>query len=406
MPKNKPYCKIEAPYLLLTLIPFYIDKDENIWLDRLWLRDFVGHTKYIEYLSLIAPCHHYSDEIPDLELFSHTNKTQVRFVPLKPQTSFLKAVASLPHTVKTLWHEVAKAELIHSGIAGWPFPLGWIANPIAMFKRKKLVLVVESAPWRIEKSGLANKIRSCLTEMLGRYFVRRADLTIATQPYYLESFGSTTGRGIGFVNPASWIDEEDIPEFKAVEEGWEKKKTENKAKYLFAGRFDKAKGVEVLLSAINTLEEDKVDVQIDLIGFGDLKNKCEQIAGQSRNHVDYNLLDPVPYGEPFFSLIQDYHCVLIPSTSDEQPRIIFDAYSQGVPVLASDTDGLRPHITNDTGWRLIPGSSNALVDAIKEISKDMEELARRGIGALEFAENSTHREMHRKRSCVLADLLK
>src|SRR5437763_3525524 len=53
------------------------------------------------------------------------------------------------------------------------------------------------------------------------------------------------------------------------------------------------------------------------------------------------LLDPVPPGAPFLALVRRYHALLLPSLSDEQPRVVLDAASQAVPAIASDTDGLR-----------------------------------------------------------------
>src|SRR5262249_15177636 len=67
----------------------------------------------------------------------------------------------------------------------------------------------------------------------------------------------------------------------------------------------------------------------------------------------------------FFDFLQRYHAIVVPSLSDEQPRIVFDAAARGVPVLASDTDGLRPHVENDRTGRLIaPGNANALAEAM------------------------------------------
>ena len=176
----------------------------------------------------------------------------------------------------------------------------------------------------------------------------------------------------------------------------------SKTKFLFAGRLQPEKGVELLLSVIDVLDKKGIKIQVDIIGLGELREKCEQYAIQERNNVEYNLLDPVPYGKQFFELVMGYHCILVPSTSDEQPRIVFDAYSQGVPVIASDTDGLRPHVTEDTGWLVKPGNLSAWVNTVINASENSEALERRGLKSYELAGSSTHREMHRKRSSVLA----
>jgi hypothetical protein len=41
--------------------------------------------------------------------------------------------------------------------------------------------------------------------------------------------------------------------------------------------------------------------------------------------------------EPFLSLLRGFDGALVPSLSDEQPRILYDAFSQAVPVIGSAT---------------------------------------------------------------------
>lgn len=112
---------------------------------------------------------------------------------------------------------------------------------------------------------------------------------------------------------------------------------------LFAGRLTHDKGVEVLLEAIRLLRSRGRRVGVDIIGDGPPRDVCKgtaTLAGTSAVKV----LDPVPYGDPFFALLQRYHAVVVPSLGQEQPRILFDAFSQAVPVIASGTDGIRPHV--------------------------------------------------------------
>ena len=127
MTDSAGFAQIDAPYLLLTFIPCYVDENDRVWRDRSWLRDFERHGEYIRQVGERA-------------------MAATRFVGLKPQTSLNAALISLPSTVATLWREVRRSRIVHSGIAGRPFPLWWNANPIALMMRRRLVLVVESSP--------------------------------------------------------------------------------------------------------------------------------------------------------------------------------------------------------------------------------------------------------------------
>ena len=144
--------KIDSEYLLVSSIPAYLDGDGSVWLDRLWQRDFVAHLDYIRRLTLAAPAF---PRRPDLDLVrvDPPAGATLRLVPLPPQQSLLGALLRLPSTTLRLWRAVGAAGIVHSGVAGWPFPLGWVANAIALLRRKRLFLVVESAPWRLTGRG-------------------------------------------------------------------------------------------------------------------------------------------------------------------------------------------------------------------------------------------------------------
>src|SRR5262249_26033527 len=110
----------------------------------------------------------------------------------------------------------------------------------------------------------------------------------------------------------------------------------------------------------------------------------------------------LPYGPQFLTFLEQYHAILVPSLSDEQPRIIFDAAARGVAVLASDTDGLRPHIENGrTGVLLPPGDAAALADAMASWSGNPRELRKFALEALSRVRGKTHRAMHAERSRII-----
>lgn len=410
-PAASAFTPVEAPYLLLTFIPYYVDDAGTIWLGLSWHRDFVRHLEYVRNLTLVAPRLPYQSDISDLVPFEPPAEAEVRFAALPAQTSALAALIALPRTISTLWREIGRAEIVHSGIIGWPFPLGWIANPIALRRGKRLVLVVESAPWRLATAGphgWKKRLRAAITERLGRFFIRRADLSIFTQPSYRDSLLGSDRRGAGHVIPASWINEDEILPRERVLESWEARceAPAGTVRLLFPARLTREKGVAVLLEAARRLESQGLQARLDIIGDGALREECAGAAAEmSGANFAVRLLDPVPYGEPFFSLLRNYHAALVPSLSDEQPRIIFDARAQGVPVIASATDGIRPHVeAGETGWLVEPGNPAALATAITEAVENPQECKRRGLAAHRVAQSLTHREMHRTRSELLARL--
>jgi glycosyltransferase involved in cell wall biosynthesis len=111
----------------------------------------------------------------------------------------------------------------------------------------------------------------------------------------------------------------------------------------------------------------------------------------------------LPYGLPFLNFLERYHAVVVPSLSDEQPRIVFDAMARAIPVLASKTDGLQFIIENNRTGRLIePGDPAKLAQAIALWAADPAILRDLGMEALSRARGKTHRAMHAERSRIIA----
>ncbi|MCQ6497982.1 glycosyltransferase family 4 protein, partial [Vibrio parahaemolyticus] len=83
-------------------------------------------------------------------------------------------------------------------------------------------------------------------------------------------------------------------------------------------------------------------------GMGPLADECRRFAQAHKGRIQVRFLDPVPYGAPFFELLRSYHGMVLANRQDEQPRVIFDAFSQAVPVIATRTRGICDIVTEDT----------------------------------------------------------
>jgi glycosyltransferase involved in cell wall biosynthesis len=401
---------IERAYLLVMMIPFCVDDAGDVWLERGWHRDFVRHLTYIRRLTLVAPAYRLSEaKGQDLVRVDVPPSVTLRFVSLPKQESMLSALAALPRTASVLWDAVKSAEIVHSGIVGWPYPVGWIANAAALLQRRSLMIVVESAPWRLSDDpadhGWRDRMRASVMEVAARWFVNRATISFFTQPSYQTSLLTRTSRP-GFVVPASWIDEGDVLSSASAAEAWRTKRERGEdARFLFAGRLMREKGLEVLLDAVERLRQKRIPLDLDIIGEGPLRARCTESA-TAGGSVRVRVLDPVPYGPAFFELVRRYHAVVVPSLSDEQPRIVFDAFSQAVPVISSDTDGLRPHVLAErTGWVVSRGDVSLLADALAAGASSPDRLERLGLEALEYARGSTHAKMHSDRRRLLSENL-
>jgi glycosyltransferase involved in cell wall biosynthesis len=402
--------RIALPYLLVVgqQLPLFRDESGQLFADELWQKDLSMHLNYLDHLMIASPCLKQTPP-PHTKPLS-IDKSTVELIELPQQKSFLHFLAVMPSIVFRLCKAVSRAGIVHSAIVGWPIPMGWLVTPLILIFRKPLVIVVESATWRLQdgtRAGWKRRLRALVQECMGQWVLRKAALVICTQDEYRRSLLGPK-RAHGFVIPASWIDKKDILSKQAAEEHWRKKLSvsDSRLRILFVGRLAHDKGILILLEAMRQLDIDCLPITLGVVGDGVLKSQCESIASKLNGTTKVSLLGTVRYGEPLFAVIRSYDAVVVPSIGDEQPRIVFDAYSQAVPVLGSDTPGLRSCVKSGDRYLLAPPNDvPALVALLRYAAENRLELKRLGLECLAHAESMTHQEMHRQRANLLQRML-
>ena len=405
-----PLPQIGGRYVLLqSSTPVYIDAAGGRWLDNLWAIDAKEHLAYIRNLTIFCPTVRIESAKPQLtSIDSDAALSRIRFVDLPVSRSRPKALAQLPRAWAAIWRVVGQADIVHMGIAGWPYPLGWLGFPIARLRNKKTIVVVESAPWRIApgaRPSLGERLVSGLYESFGKWIVKGSDLKFFTTGYYLQSLCGER-RDNAHVVQASWIPSSQVIDDASLEARLASSDTSAKPiRIAFFGRLAEEKGTMVLLSAMRALGRTG-GLTLDIYGDGPQREALQAAVDSEAELADVHLCGTVAYGAPLFDLLAEYSYVIVPSLSDEQPRIVYDAYSQGVPVMASDTDGLRQCVQEGrTGLFFERGSAESLTSLLRhaqsqEARHQRVELAR---NAVRIARTTTHAAMHAARARLIAN---
>jgi glycosyltransferase involved in cell wall biosynthesis len=391
---------ITQRYLLAQVPPFFRDEEGKFWLERLWHRDLVEHLVYLKRLVVVTHLLPKS-EGADLDLVPVTlpGGEEFRLAALPPIRSTREALANLPTIARTYWKELEGVQVVHSSLIGWPFPLGWVVNPMALLRGRLLLINVESGDYRPGAAAGARaaiRARAWLIRHLGRFFARRADLRFFTHTGYRDALLDGDQRAAHVV-PACWLSDQDVLSELEAQRSWAAK-PRAPLRVLFAGRLIEPKGVRVLLEAARLLHTRGAAVRIDVMGEGPLRDEVRGAGGL------VTPVDPVPYGAPFFERLRHYHLMVVPTLTAEQPRILYDAAAQAVPALASDTDGNRQVIAADAPDLLVPaGDPAALASRLASFPIDRARLA--GLAALAAVRGHTIQAMHRRRWEIIAQAL-
>ncbi len=406
--ESQIFPRIAARYLLVINVPLYRG-ESGLCAGQLWFKDLAEHLVYLENFAVACPVADGTPPDGPVALASDHRFGRIAINPLPLPNGMLRTLVSAPRIAIDLWLAIRQTDIVHIGVAGWPIPYGWIATPIARILRKKLVVIVESAPWRLTVGlprNMKARVRAQVFEQMARWCVRSADLAIFTQDEYRRTLPPRNPER-GHVIHASWIDEESIITDTEAERLWRTKLDVNSGRVslVFVGRLDAQKGVVVLLHAIRLLAAKELNVTVDIVGNGELLPMCCKLRDELHGKTRVNVLGTVSYGASLFSLLRQYHALVIPSISDEQPRILYDAYSQAIPVLGTRTAGLRDCIDEGvTGWLVAPNDPAALAAMLERSSNELRSLSRMGMAALGVARTMTHQKMHRERQRLLIQL--
>ena len=381
---------IALPYLLVLNVPLHWHA-AGYWADPLWKKDLEAHRVQISRLSIACPVVRRTPP-------AHWQRLSASNITIHPLPDMGRLAPLLvPLFAKRLWEAISTAEIIHVGVAGWPFPLGWLAIPIARAQRKPLVVVVESAFWRIPSGTIASaraRARAALWERLNRRAVAACDVRFFTTRAYMEELHTST-RGTAHVVPAVWIDDEAL-----IDQAWlAMQEDRRRGRLLFVGRLTPGKGVDRLLAAVK-----QSGVAVDIIGDGELRGTV--VTAAERNPELVRLLDPVDYGPAFTDLLDGYAALVVPTVTDEQPRVIFDAFARGLAVLASATTGNRQIVEHGiNGLLFAPADTDALANVLTEARRDPERIEAMGRTALMEMTGRTHAVMHAERAKAITAAL-
>ena len=112
---------------------------------------------------------------------------------------------------------------------------------------------------------------------------------------------------------------------------------------LFVGRLEKQKNLENLIMAISLI---KAQVKTIFIGQGSLKNQLIKSAKQ--NHVDLKIAPPIP-NDKLPMVYHEADMFALVSSAEGHSKVMLEAQSSGLPVLASRESSINQIKDNETG---------------------------------------------------------
>ena len=280
--------------------------------------------------------------------------------------------------------------------------LGLIASKIY---GKKFIFEVQGDIFNYP-SHVGGKIHSSLVKFFSEVIVKKADYIRIVSPFLyepLDRFGINREK-IFLVPPrcdSKLFSEKNVAEDKPV--------ILCKYQYnlLFVGNLLIAKGVDILLEAFALIVKKNPNIGLIFIGDGEEKLRLESRAKELGINEKVFLLGRVEYN--FIPTYMYYSDILIlPSIEEGVGRVLLEAMSMNLPIIASDVGGI-PFVIDDkkTGLLFEVGKIDSLIENTlfllnnSTFSKDMVKVAHK-----KFIDNYEYEVSMQKFLCMYKSILK
>ena len=300
------------------------EKENAVDLPVKWF-DWAGGDRKLGHLKLLSPF----DSLKLLSLYRNGSKEVIKF---------------------------ARAEQIDVCLALWAIPSGFFAY----MANKKIgipysVWALGSDIWTYSKYPIVKQVV--------RKVLKQADLLFADGIKLSKDVEALCGRRCKFL-PTSRI----LPLECDVKVEIDK----TNANFLFIGRWEKAKGIDILIDAMHLLIQEGFKANLYVFGGGTLENHL------NRSIRRYKLEENVflgGYASPSMvvSYMRQCDCLVIPSRVESIPIIFSDALQVGIPVIVSDV-GDMGYLAKKykVGNVVSPQDPNELKEAMAEFIEGVE----------------------------------
>ncbi len=149
------------------------------------------------------------------------------------------------------------------------------------------------------------------------------------------------------------------------------KKPSDEFRLLSIGSLIPRKSMDTLITSLTHLPtNDKV--RLEIIGDGPERSRLEELIEKNDLSEKVELPGSLP-PEAIAKRLQEADVFLLGSHSEGRPNVILESLAAGVPVIATDIDGIRELVEEEqTGLLFSPGDARQLAQCILKLKKNRE----------------------------------
>jgi glycosyltransferase involved in cell wall biosynthesis len=254
---------------------------------------------------------------------------------------------------------------------------------------------------RARDEGLGRKIEAraygCVFDQFMRYGVKTASLSLLKGRSLYDRYAQRAKNPQLFHNTSFLA--RDIKSQGEIRARLEGGRADRPLRLVYCGRLIARKGIDVALRAVAEAKRRKATVTFDIIGDGPERAPLKKLASELELGETITFYGAREYNKALLNELGKYDILLFTPSIEDTPRMIFDGYAAGLPLLGTDIDYIRERIEEErAGWVLPRGSVGAIAEKIVDIDRDRSLLHNPTWAAWEAAHYHAADEWYRRRA--------
>jgi glycosyltransferase involved in cell wall biosynthesis len=155
---------------------------------------------------------------------------------------------------------------------------------------------------------------------------------------------------------------------------------------VYCGRLESRKGVEDSLEALGRARASGARVTLDIIGDGIQRDALAHKAASLGLREAVRFLGTRAYGPALLAELATYDALFFTPLAEDTPRMIFDGYAAGLPLLGYGIEYVREREAEDGAARSVPlRDTAAAAGLLCALDRDRGQLAKLALRAHEAA---------------------
>ena len=293
----------------------------------LWVKDLASNLEYVNNIAILAP--RASQAIESSKPIPPTIK-----VIFQDQVSSEFDFANL----------ISQYDVVSVGVGGPAWRMKAALRAARATKQANRCLITSITSDRVKTTLMNSQGKSWLKKLKARlvaFSIKRTTMKLVSMADGVVVIGEGVRQSIQLTHPniyvetASWIHADEIISDMAFEE---KVAQITSPSAIIATRLEPMKGVHLAIEALEHIKNlGKSLPSLSILGkgpaFDDLNAMVQ--ANKLQNTVSFDGVRAYP--DEFFAELRNFELVLLTNLNEEQPRLIFDAISQGLIPICPDS---------------------------------------------------------------------